>query len=161
MTVPAAAAPRAMALSPSGWAKPWNATGATSTGRLTSVPRTVVAVVTSETSTSIRGRSTQRRKAARFSPSVHSSFAPPAKYAEGVRVEPIFGDALVIPDVEELAARYPALKRAASSEPPVASPALYECAPAPASCPASTIRYSSRIGLPSNQHSRISRTPAA
>ena len=52
-------------------------------------------------------------------------------------------------------------KRAASSEPPVASPALYECAPAPASWPASTIRYSSRIGLPSNQHSRISRVPAA
>src|SRR5215218_4524533 len=57
--------------------------------------------------------------------------------------------------------RQPVLKRAASSEPPVASPALYECAPAPASSPPSTIRYSSRIGLPSNQHSRISRTPAA
>ena len=54
-----------------------------------------------------------------------------------------------------------AVKRAASSEPPVASPALYEWAPAPASFPASTIRYSSRIGRPSSQHSRISRVPAA
>jgi SAM-dependent methyltransferase len=55
----------------------------------------------------------------------------------------------------------PAEKRAASSEPRVASPSLYEWAPAPASRPPSAIRYSSRIGRPSNQHSRISRTPAA
>ena len=51
--------------------------------------------------------------------------------------------------------------RAASSEPLVALPALYECAPAPASFPLSTMRYSLRIGRPSNQHSRISRVPAA
>ena len=51
--------------------------------------------------------------------------------------------------------------RAASSDPPVVSPALYEWAPAPASLPASTIRYSSRIGLLSKKHSRISRVPAA
>ena len=79
MTVPLARAPRAMAFSPSGWARPWNAIGATRTGKLTSVPSTVVSVVTSDTSTSVRGRSTQRRKAATFSRSVHSSFAPPAK----------------------------------------------------------------------------------
>src|SRR6266545_1818547 len=59
------------------------------------------------------------------------------------------------------AAAYRSLKRAASSEPPVASPALYECAPAPASMPRSTIRYSSRIGRSSNQHSSTSRVPAA
>jgi hypothetical protein len=53
------------------------------------------------------------------------------------------------------------LNRAASSEPPVTSPALYECAPAPASLPPATIRYSSRMGRPSNQHSKISRVPAA
>src|SRR2546422_6042967 len=41
--------------------------------------------------------------------------------------------------------------RAASSEPLVASPALYECAPAPASVPRSTIRYSSRIGRPRSE----------
>src|SRR5262249_16950368 len=46
-----------------------------------------------------------------------------------------------------------ALKRAASSDPPVASPGLYECAPVPASWPPWTIRYSSRIGRFSNQHS--------
>ena len=80
MIVPAAAAPRAMAFSPSGWARPWNATGATSTGKATSVPSTVVAVVLVETSTSMRGRRTQRPNAATFSRSVHSSFAPPAKY---------------------------------------------------------------------------------
>ncbi|SEO87168.1 hypothetical protein SAMN04489732_102478 [Amycolatopsis saalfeldensis] len=38
--------------------------------------------------------------------------------------------------------------------------AEYECAPVPASLPPSTIRYSSRIGVPSNQDSRISRVPA-
>src|SRR6266542_4138368 len=59
------------------------------------------------------------------------------------------------------AAAHRSLKRAASSEPPVASPALYECAPAPASMPRSTIRYSSRIGRSSNQHSSTSRVPAA
>lgn len=39
-----------------------------------------------------------------------------------------------------------ALNVAASSEPRVALPALYECLPVPASCPRSTIRYSLRIG---------------
>src|ERR1700759_2019304 len=52
------------------------------------------------------------------------------------------------------------LNLAASSDPLVASPALYECAPAPASLPPSTMRYSFRIGRFSNQHSRISRVPA-
>ena len=79
MTVPAAAAPRAIASSPSGCAIRWKAVGATSSGIETSVPSTLVAVVTSETSTSIRGRSTQRSNAARFSRIVHSSLAPPAK----------------------------------------------------------------------------------
>jgi hypothetical protein len=46
----------------------------------TSAPKTVVAVLTRPTSTSMRGRSTQRLNAATFSPSVHSSPAPPAKY---------------------------------------------------------------------------------
>jgi hypothetical protein len=45
-----------------------------------SVPRTVVAVVTRETSTSMRGRRIQRSNAARFSRKVHSSFAPPTTY---------------------------------------------------------------------------------
>ena len=51
--------------------------------------------------------------------------------------------------------------RAASSEPPVASPSEYAWAPAPASLPPSTIRYSSRIGRSPKWHSRISRVPAA
>ena len=40
------------------------------------------------------------------------------------------------------------LNFAASSEPLVALPALYECAPTPASFPPCTTRYSLRIGLP-------------
>ncbi len=79
MIVPAAAAARAMPTSPSGWARRWNATGATSSGIDTVVPSTVVAVVGSETSTSTRGRSRQRPKASTFSRSVRSSPAPPAK----------------------------------------------------------------------------------
>jgi hypothetical protein len=38
---------------------------------------------------------------------------------------------------------------------------ILEWAPAPARLPPTTFRYSSRIGRPSNQHSKISRTPAA
>ena len=61
ITVPAAAAARAIPGSPSGWAIRWNATGATSSGIDTSLPSTVVTVVASLTSTSARGRSCQRR----------------------------------------------------------------------------------------------------
>ena len=78
MTVPAPAAARAIASSPSGWTVRWKAVGATNSGIELSVPSTVVAVVTRETSTSMRGRKIQRSNAARFSRSVHSSFAPPA-----------------------------------------------------------------------------------
>ena len=45
ITVPAAAAARAMPGSPSGWAIRWKATGATSSGIETGVPSTVVSVV--------------------------------------------------------------------------------------------------------------------
>ena len=79
MIVPAAAAARAIATSPSGSTRRWKATGATSSGIETSVPSTVVAVLTSQTSTSIRGRSRRRAKAATLSRSVRSSPAPPAK----------------------------------------------------------------------------------
>ena len=44
----------------------------------TGVPRTVVAVETSDTSTRTRGRSRRRRQAARFAASACSSPAPPA-----------------------------------------------------------------------------------
>ena len=57
----------------------WKAVGATRSGIEACAPSTVVAVVTSDTSTSIRGRSTQRSNAARFSRIDHSSSAPPAK----------------------------------------------------------------------------------
>ena len=50
---------------------------------------------------------------------------------------------------------------AASSEPPVADPLLYEWAPIPANCPSLTIRYWSLISFPSKKHSKISLTPSA
>ena len=79
MPVPAAAAPRAVAHSPSGWKSSWYATGPTTTGSATGVPSTVVAVEISDTSQRTRGRNVQRAKAARFSRSVHSSPEPPAR----------------------------------------------------------------------------------
>ena len=78
ITVPALAAARAVASSPSGSQSRWKAVGATSTGSATSLPSTVVAAVTLPTSTSTRGRSSQRSKAAAFPRSVCSSPAPPA-----------------------------------------------------------------------------------
>jgi hypothetical protein len=81
--VPAAAAARAVAHSPSRSYSCWYATGATTTGSSMGVPSTVVAVETSETSQRTRGRNVQRSKAARFARSVHSSPEPPARYAHG------------------------------------------------------------------------------
>jgi hypothetical protein len=77
ISVLAAAAPRAMATSPSSCAICWNAIGAMRTGMDTGVPSTVVSVVTAETSTSTRGRSRNGEKASRFQRSVRSSPAPP------------------------------------------------------------------------------------
>ena len=77
MSVPAAAAPRAIATSPSSCAICWNAIGATSAGIETGVPSTVVSVETDETSTRTRGRSRKRENASRFQRSVRSSPAPP------------------------------------------------------------------------------------
>ena len=79
IAVPAAAAARAIPGSPSGWAMRWKATGATSRGIERRAPSTVVSVVGALTSTSARGRSSQREKASTFSRSVRSSPAPPAK----------------------------------------------------------------------------------
>jgi hypothetical protein len=80
ITVPTAAAARAVAASPSSWHILWIAVGATSNGIETSVPSTVVAADTLLTSTSMRGRSFSRENASTFSWSVRSSHAPPAKY---------------------------------------------------------------------------------
>src|SRR5688572_14779827 len=76
---PAAAAPCAVATSPSGWDSLWNAVGATSTGDATEVPRTVVVVSTVLTSRSTRGRSRMRSHAATLSTRLTSSPAPPAR----------------------------------------------------------------------------------
>ena len=78
MTVPAAAAARAMPGSPSAWASFWIAVGATSSGIETGVPSTVVAALTSETSTRTRGRSFSARHASTLPVSASSSPAPPA-----------------------------------------------------------------------------------
>ena len=66
MSVPAPAAPRAMATSPSSCAICWNAIGATSAGMETVEPSTVVSVVTFETSTRTRGRRRNFENASRF-----------------------------------------------------------------------------------------------
>jgi len=76
ITVPIAAAARAVAHSPSGCASRWNAVGATSTGIDTGVPNAVVASAHDPTSTRHFGRSRIRRHAASLSPNVTSSSAP-------------------------------------------------------------------------------------
>jgi hypothetical protein len=76
--MPAAAAARAVAGSPSGCTRPWVAVGAIATGSEIGTPRSVVAVVTSATSTRTRGRSVRRRHAASFSATESSSHEPPA-----------------------------------------------------------------------------------
>ena len=75
---PAAAAPRTAASSPSGWARPCTAIGATATGNATGTPSMVVDGSTDETSTRTRGRNRRRRHAVSFSSSVISSQEPPA-----------------------------------------------------------------------------------
>ena len=77
MSAPAAAAPRAVAASPSGWASPWIAVGAMTTGDDTGVPRRVVAVDTVSMPASTRGWSCQWAQAATFPSSSRSSSAPP------------------------------------------------------------------------------------
>ena len=77
-SAPAAAAPAAEAASPSGWAMRWYAMGATSSGVGTWLPSRVVAVATSVTSRSTRGRSRSLDQAARLSATVRSASAPPA-----------------------------------------------------------------------------------
>jgi hypothetical protein len=78
ISVRAAPAPRAVASSPSGCARRWNAVGAIRTGIETSVPSTVVLVSVWVTSTSTRGRRKTSAKAPRLAASVSSSSAPPA-----------------------------------------------------------------------------------
>ena len=79
ITVPAAAAPRAIASSPSGCAIRWKAVGATSTGSDTSVPSTVVAASPRRRRRASAASAPSARRPRRFSRIVHSSFAPPAK----------------------------------------------------------------------------------
>ena len=79
ITVPAAAAPRAVPDSPSAPASSWYAVGATSTGAATGVPSTVVPVPTDVTSRSTCGRRRSRPQAATLSRTVDSSSAPPRK----------------------------------------------------------------------------------
>ena len=78
MIVPAAAAARAVARSPSGCAIDWYAHGATSTGKDSDVPRIVVDGSGWPDPRKTLGRSLHRSNARRFSASVHSSPAPPA-----------------------------------------------------------------------------------
>ncbi len=76
-SAPAAAAPRAQATSPSGWASPWIAVGAMATGEATGEPSRVVAVETSVSPASTWGWSCQRAQASTLPRSRRSSSAPP------------------------------------------------------------------------------------
>ena len=76
--IPAAAAPRAASISPSGWASVWNAIGAIAIGRALGWPMNVDRGSTRETSTRTRGRNRRRRHAATLSWRLSSSQAPPA-----------------------------------------------------------------------------------
>ena len=78
ITVPARAAARAVAHSPSGFASRCSAVGATSTGSETGPPSTVAAVLTRPTSTSIRGRSRRRPERAAVVAERVLVAAPPA-----------------------------------------------------------------------------------
>ena len=75
---PASRVPIAVATSPSACARPCSADGATSTGAATSVPSTVVRVVTAETSRSSRGRRCSASHARSCSASVRSAPEPAA-----------------------------------------------------------------------------------
>src|SRR5258708_3584315 len=77
-SAPAAAAPRAVASSPSGWATRWSAVGASRIGWGRSSPSRRVRVSRAVTSTSARLRSVRRANAARLPATLRSSSAPPA-----------------------------------------------------------------------------------
>ena len=79
IAVPAAAAPRAVARSPSAWARPWKAHGPTMIGMVSGAPRTSAAMETADTSRITRGIRRIRFQAAGLSARVVSSSAPPAK----------------------------------------------------------------------------------
>ncbi len=78
-TVPAAAVALAVASSPSGCARRWNAVGATTTGIDARAPGRATARSRTGVPRRIRGSSASRPNARSFSPSTTSSAAPPAK----------------------------------------------------------------------------------
>ena len=91
-----------MPASPSGCASCWNAVGATSSGIETGVPSTVVAVVTSETSTSTRGRSLQRAPGVDIAGESALVAGAAGEVAERARLEPLLGEALEVGDADRL-----------------------------------------------------------
>ncbi len=80
-TAPAAAAPRAVARSPSAWNSLWRPNGATMIGVASLTPSTSTPVSMAVMSSSMRGRRRRRRQAAMLSASVSSSSAPAAANA--------------------------------------------------------------------------------
>jgi hypothetical protein len=79
ISAPTAAAPRAVAVSPSPWASRCTAVGAMTTGELTAVPSNVVDRSTPAMPASTLGWSCQRAHASIFPAKSRSSSAPPAK----------------------------------------------------------------------------------
>ena len=102
ISVPAAAAARAIAGSPSGWASLWNAVGATRSGIETGVPSTVVSVVTSETSTSTRGRRHRRSQAVEIRVERALVVGAAGVEAEGAGLEPRLRETFEVGDADGL-----------------------------------------------------------
>ncbi|PSK54990.1 hypothetical protein B0E53_07068 [Micromonospora sp. MH33] len=73
-----AAAPRAVARSPSGWTMAWNAVGAMANGTAQSAPRTRVPVSGSAVPVRTRGTRVARSKASRLALRLRSSPWPPS-----------------------------------------------------------------------------------
>jgi hypothetical protein len=76
--LPAAAAPRAVSASPSSWARPCSAEGATTRGAVSGSPSSTVAVSTRDTFRSTRGRSRSSAQAVAACAAVTPSPAPVA-----------------------------------------------------------------------------------
>ena len=105
MTVPAPAAARAIASSPSGCTVRWKAVGATNSGIELSVPSTVVAVVTSR---DVDEHARPQDPALERGPILTQRplvVRPTRDVAERARVEPLLRRALVVPDVDEVVAQ--------------------------------------------------------
>ena len=93
-------APRAVAHSASGWALPWPPVGAIITGKLMSVPCTVVAILRSVVSRRNRGRRVRDSKAERLRAVVISSIEPASMNSQLLWGQNLPGAGLVVVKID-------------------------------------------------------------